>query len=358
VRAGARVGSVGCGRHWSYVVHLYLLRQPWQPELHAITIHAITTGKITPLANSMCPPVPAPCSPAPVPAGRIFEFVHGEDSAAPLLGPSNLPQVVEALLMAIRDAPHIAEKVGGWGRCVNVCGCVCLGGWVRRHFAHRRGRGHQSQVLLLGHTLGWACCCGCHTGVHDSAGCSCPLPHTSLPHYLVPSLPPPGPTCPLQVCYAISQLAGGFGEEQRGTSPMSPYFKDVVQALLETVGVVGCDVLCCDMVERMGSVLGAGQSRAGRGAVGWDAGKVAEGLSNAMQPNKQPNFLPVRCPPACPPAPPRRPRGRRSRLSRRGCRRRPLRRSTRWCAPLLATPPPWWCSSSRWWWASCRSRWA
>ena len=45
------------------------------------------------------------------PAGRIFEFVHGEDSAAPLLGPSNLPQVVEALLLAIRDAPHIAEKV-------------------------------------------------------------------------------------------------------------------------------------------------------------------------------------------------------------------------------------------------------
>ncbi len=38
----------------------------------------------------------------------------------------------------------------------------------------------------------------------------------------------------LQVCYAISQLADGF-IEQRGTSPMSPYFKDVVQALLETV---------------------------------------------------------------------------------------------------------------------------
>ncbi|PSC75516.1 importin subunit beta-1-like [Micractinium conductrix] len=77
--------------------------------------------------------------------GRIFEFVHGEDSAAPLLGPGNLPQVVEALLLAIRDAPHIAEKV----------------------------------------------------------------------------------------CYAISQLASGF-YEQRGTSAMSPYFKDVVQALLET----------------------------------------------------------------------------------------------------------------------------
>lgn len=77
--------------------------------------------------------------------GRIFEFVHGDDSAPPLLGPGNLPQVVEALLLAIRDAPHIAEKV----------------------------------------------------------------------------------------CYAISQLAGGF-REQRGTSAMSPYFKDIVQALLET----------------------------------------------------------------------------------------------------------------------------
>lgn len=37
-----------------------------------------------------------------------------------------------------------------------------------------------------------------------------------------------------QVCYAISQLAAGF-PEANGTSPMSPYFKDVVQALLETV---------------------------------------------------------------------------------------------------------------------------
>jgi hypothetical protein len=46
-----------------------------------------------------------------MPAGRIFEFVHGEDSSVSLLGPGNLPQVVEALLLAIRDAPHIAEKV-------------------------------------------------------------------------------------------------------------------------------------------------------------------------------------------------------------------------------------------------------
>lgn len=48
-------------------------------------------------------------------AGRIFEFVHGEDATVPLLGPGNLPQVVQALLHAIQDTPHIAEKVGCCG---------------------------------------------------------------------------------------------------------------------------------------------------------------------------------------------------------------------------------------------------
>lgn len=77
--------------------------------------------------------------------GRIFEFVAGEElEPPPLLGPQNLPQVVASLLEAIRDEPHIAEKV----------------------------------------------------------------------------------------CYALSQLAGVF----RGVdpSPLSPYFKDVVGALLDT----------------------------------------------------------------------------------------------------------------------------
>lgn len=77
--------------------------------------------------------------------GRIFEFVHGADATPPLIGPQNLPAIIQALLESIRDAPHIAEKV----------------------------------------------------------------------------------------CYAISQLAAGFSEAG-GSSPMSPYFKDVVQALLET----------------------------------------------------------------------------------------------------------------------------
>ena len=56
-------------------------------------------------------------------AGRIFEFVHGEDSSVPLLGPGNLPQVVEALLLAIRDAPHIAEKVQGCLQAVLQAAC-------------------------------------------------------------------------------------------------------------------------------------------------------------------------------------------------------------------------------------------
>lgn len=43
--------------------------------------------------------------------GRIFEFVACEDLEPPLLGPQNLPQVISALLEAIRDEPHIAEKV-------------------------------------------------------------------------------------------------------------------------------------------------------------------------------------------------------------------------------------------------------
>ena len=37
-----------------------------------------------------------------------------------------------------------------------------------------------------------------------------------------------------QVCYAISQLAAGF-KDGDAASPLSPYFKDIVQALLETV---------------------------------------------------------------------------------------------------------------------------
>lgn len=36
-----------------------------------------------------------------------------------------------------------------------------------------------------------------------------------------------------QVCYAISQLAAGFKDDE--SSPLSPYFKDIIQALLETV---------------------------------------------------------------------------------------------------------------------------
>lgn len=40
----------------------------------------------------------------------------------------------------------------------------------------------------------------------------------------------------LQVCYALSQLAAGFKDSDTA-SPLSPYFKDIIQALLETVGL-------------------------------------------------------------------------------------------------------------------------
>ncbi len=38
----------------------------------------------------------------------------------------------------------------------------------------------------------------------------------------------------LQVCFALCQLAAGF-KVNAPTSLLSPYFKDIVQALLETV---------------------------------------------------------------------------------------------------------------------------
>ena len=40
--------------------------------------------------------------------------------------------------------------------------------------------------------------------------------------------------CCHQVCYALSQLAAGF-KESESTSLLSPYFKDIVRALLDAV---------------------------------------------------------------------------------------------------------------------------
>jgi importin subunit beta-1 len=74
--------------------------------------------------------------------GRIFEFVHGQpDVSPPLLGPQNLPSVIAALMDAVRDEAHVAEKA----------------------------------------------------------------------------------------CYALSQLAAGFGGTE--PSPLAPYFKDIVAVL-------------------------------------------------------------------------------------------------------------------------------
>ena len=66
--------------------------------------------------------VPAPVA-LPRPAGRIFEFVHCENLQPPLIDAQVLPQIIQVLLQAITDQPHIAEKVGrGGGRRA--------GGWV------------------------------------------------------------------------------------------------------------------------------------------------------------------------------------------------------------------------------------
>lgn len=43
--------------------------------------------------------------------GRIFEFVHGSGANPPVITPANLPPIIEALLTAIKDEHHIAEKV-------------------------------------------------------------------------------------------------------------------------------------------------------------------------------------------------------------------------------------------------------
>lgn len=75
-------------------------------------------------------------------AGRIFEFVHSRE----VVNETTLPKIVSTLLGAIRDSPHIAEKV----------------------------------------------------------------------------------------CYALAQLAAGFKDDDT-TSVFSPYFKDIVGALLDAV---------------------------------------------------------------------------------------------------------------------------
>lgn len=61
------------------------------------------------------------------PAGRIFEFVHCEDVTPPLIDGQVLPQIIQVLLEAIKDQPHIAEKVRlgitGGGCMMAACSC-------------------------------------------------------------------------------------------------------------------------------------------------------------------------------------------------------------------------------------------
>jgi len=98
-------------------------------------------------------------------------------------------------------------------------------------------------------------------------------PSTSL--RLTPLHAPTYPATCSQVCYALSQLASGF-YEQRGTSPMSPYFKDVVQALLETVrsmrgqGSRGAGAAVGDKALQVARLCCWLSCRSKRGAVGRD----------------------------------------------------------------------------------------
>ena len=47
----------------------------------------------------------------------------------------------------------------------------------------------------------------------------------------------------VQVCYAFSQLAAGFVTTRDGTSPLSPYFKDIDRALVDEAHALGLRVV-------------------------------------------------------------------------------------------------------------------
>ena len=157
-------------------------------------------------------------------------------------------------------------------------------------------------------------------------------PSTSL--RLTPLHAPTYPATCFQVCYALSQLASGF-YEQRGTSPMSPYFKDVVQALLETVRRKGAgergQLLVARLCWRQGCVAHC--------AAGCTVALLAAPLNQPYKYAKRRAPVPQDLPPdwVCltttplrwAPRPVCRRRGQRILLSRRGCRRRPLRPSMR-----------------------------
>lgn len=159
---GGGVGLEGVGWRWSWLGRgrgrapagleppmLWVTRAPrWElpcgrgvsvtpakhPELHPPT---------HPHARTPTHHVSTPTPPTPPPAGRIFEFVHGEDLQPPLIDAQVLPQIIQVLLEAIKDQPHIAEKVGAGGvragRVVShaplsgraMChSCICYCGWA------------------------------------------------------------------------------------------------------------------------------------------------------------------------------------------------------------------------------------
>jgi hypothetical protein len=63
-----------------------------------------------------------------------------------------------------------------------------------------------------------------------------------------------------KVCYALSQLAAGF-RDSAATSPLSPYFKDIVQALLEAVRHRAPCPLAVPLSQRASSRRGAWSPR-------------------------------------------------------------------------------------------------
>ena len=135
--------------------------------------------------------------------GRVFEFVHGAPGAPPVIPPGALPTVVAALLQATRDAPHIAEKA-----------CYAISQLVAGFAAAAAGSGDESRLDLGG-------------GAGDSSEPGAPSP---------------------------------------SSSPVSPYMKDIMAALLDA-----------------GSRAAAGGTTSGAGGGAYGGADAARGATAAFE---------------------------------------------------------------------------
>jgi len=156
------------------------------------------------LVGALADPAPAVRHTTAWALGRVFEFVHGAPGAPPVIPPGALPTVVAALLQATRDAPHIAEKA-----------CYAISQLVAGFAASAAGSED-------GDGLG---------GVGDSSE------------------------------------GGGGGAASPSTSPVSPYMKDIMAALL-------------DAGSRAAASTGGGGT--GGGAWGADAARGATAAFEAL----------------------------------------------------------------------------